>query len=169
MIFDQSLLDALEAIEPQSWEGELWRVVFGDRNPLFANRSGARWNPPETGALYTSLDRKTVLAELDHLRSLQTPPTRRSAYRVHRIRVRVERMVDLRDRSRLDSVGLEQGELASEELQACQQIGGAAAWLDRDAILVPSARGPGDNLVVFVDKQDPDAVLEVLESEDIEE
>jgi RES domain-containing protein len=168
MIFDERVLDALEGVQPQVWEGEVWRVVFGDRNPLLANRSGARWNPPETAALYTSLDRETVLAELDHLRSLQTPPTRRSAYSLHRIRVRVERMLDL-DLAFLGSVGVGQEELASDVLEPCQAIGGAAAWLGRDAILVSSARGAGENLVVFVDQQDPDAVLEVLESAEVEE
>lgn len=169
MIFDQQLLDALERIQPETWEGEVWRVVVGERDPLLANRTGARWNPPDTAALYTSLDRATVHAEMDHLRNLQTPPVRRSLYRLHRIRLRVDKMLDLRDRRLLESLGVGEEELASDDPTACRQVGGAAAWLGCDAILVPSTRGAGDNLVVFVDQQDPDAPLEILWSGMVEE
>ncbi len=167
MIFDQSVLDALEAVAQESWEGDVWRVVFGSRNPLLANTTGARWNPRDTAALYTSLERGILLAELDHLRSLQTPPTRRSAYRLHRIYVRVDRLLDLRDRSLLASMGVEEADLVGDDHAACQEVGGAAAWLGCDGILVPSARAKGDNLVIFVNRQEPDAALDVIESQEI--
>jgi len=167
MIFEQTVLDALEAVEPARWEGEVWRVVLGARNPLLANTTGARWNPRDTAALYASLERGTVLAELDHLRSIQTPPTRRSAYRLHLIRVRVDRMLDLRELGLLESMGVGPAELAADDYSSCQGVGGAAAWLGVDAVLVPSARIEGNNLVVFTDKQDPDAPLELVSTEDV--
>lgn len=166
MIFDQGVLDTLEGIAPARWEGHVWRAVFDERNPLLANRTGARWNPRDTAALYTSLSEKTVLAELDHLRSVQYPPARRATYRICVIHVRVDRMLDLRSSAVLGLVGVGSRELAADEHSACQQVGGAAAWLGCDAILVPSARSVGDNLVVFVDKQDPDAPLEVVETQE---
>lgn len=169
MIFAQSVLDALEAISTEAWEGEVWRVVFGLRSPLLANTTGARWNPPDVAALYTSLDRNTVLAELDHLRGIQTPATRRSAYRLHRVRVRVDHLVDLRDITLLRSMGVDEERLVADDHAACQQVGGAAAWLGRDGILVPSARGVGDNLVIFVNRQAPDAALELLETNPLSE
>jgi RES domain-containing protein len=169
MIFDQPILDALEQIQFETWEGDVWRVVVGDRDPLLANRTGARWNPPDTAALYASLDRTTVLAEMDHLRNLQTPPVKRSVYRLHQIRLRVDKMLDLRDRRLLESLRIGAEELASDDPTACRRVGGAAAWLGRDAILVPSVRGAGDNLVVFVDQQDPDAPVEVRWSGHVEE
>lgn len=167
MIFDQATLDALEALDVGSWEGEVWRVVYGARNPLLANTTGARWNPHDTAALYTSLETDTVLAELDHLRSIQTPPTRRSGYTLHRLSVRVDHLLDLRDRELLASMGVTDDDLAGDDLTACQSVGGAAEWLGCDGLLVPSARSAGVNLVIFVNKQDPDATLEVIESNEI--
>lgn len=167
MIFDQVILDALEALKGEFWEGEVWRVVFGARNPLLANTSGARWNPRDTAALYTSLEKDTALAELDHLRSIQTPPTRRSGYTLHRLFVRVDRLLDLRDGEVLTSMGVTDDDLVGDDLTACQSVGGAAEWLGCDGLLVPSARATGVNLVIFVNKQDPDATLEVAESSDI--
>lgn len=167
MIFEQEILDALERLEPQGWVGEVWRVVVGQRNPFLPNRRGARWNPPETAALYTSLERETVLAELDHLRNLQTPPVKRSIYRLHKLGVRVERMLDLRDTQLLESLGVARPDLAGTDHAPCQRVGGAAAWLGCDSILVPSVRGSADNLVVFVDRQEPDALLAQIESEEL--
>lgn len=136
---------------------------------MLPNRRGARWNPPETAGLYTSLDRATVLAEMEHLRNLQTPPVARALFRLHRVRLGVEKMLDLRDLDLLEMLGVSQAELVADESAACRRVGGAAAWLGRDAILVPSARGEGENLVVFVDQQDPDALLEVIWSGPVEE
>jgi RES domain-containing protein len=94
---------------------------------------------------------------------------KRSVYRLHQIRLRVDKMLDLRDRRLLESLRIGAEELASDDPTACRRVGGAAAWLGRDAILVPSVRGAGDNLVVFVDQQDPDAPVEVRWSGHVEE
>lgn len=48
-------------------------MVLGERNPLLANRSGARWNPPETAALYASLDRETVIFFIHADRLIRAP------------------------------------------------------------------------------------------------
>jgi RES domain-containing protein len=77
-------------------------------------------------------------------------------------------MLDLREPSLLRSLGVGDTELGSDDHTACRKVGGAAAWLGYDAILVPSARGAGDNLIIFIDKQEPDALLEVLDSQDVE-
>jgi RES domain-containing protein len=141
MIFDQDLLDALEDLPPEPWEGEVWRVVLGVRDPTVENRRGARWNPPETSALYTSLDKATVLAELDHMRTIQTPPLRRSQYTLHRVRVRVDRMLDLTDRKLLESFGIGHHELASDDHSACRTVGGAPlGWGSTGSLCLPLAQ-----------------------------
>ena len=165
MLFDQDLLDALENLESQPWEGQAWRFVLGDTDPFQPNTRGARWNPPDTAALYTSLERTTVLAELDHVRHLQTPALRRELFVVHTIRTRVTRMLDLTDRTLLHTLGVGDAELSSDDRTPCRRVGGAAAWLGHDGILVPSARADGANLVVFVNLQKPDLPLELIGSE----
>lgn len=167
MLFDQDVLDALESLETQSWEGEAWRFVLGETDPFQPNTRGARWNPPDTAALYTCLERTTVLAELDHVRHLQTPALRRELFVLHTIRTRVTRMLDLSDRTLLRTLGVGDPELSSDDQTACRRVGGAAAWLGHDGILVPSARADGDNLVVFVNAQRPDLPLELVSSEQL--
>ncbi len=165
MLYDQDLLDALESLEAQSWEGEAWRFVLGDTDPFQPNTRGARWNPPDTAALYTSLERSTVLAELDHVRHLQTPPLRKELFVLHTIRTRVTKMLDLSDRDLLVTLGVRDSELSSDDQTPCRRVGGAAAWLGHDGILVPSARTEGMNLVVFVNVQQLDSPLELISSE----
>lgn len=165
MVYDQSLLDSLESIEAQEWAGEVWRFVLGEKDPLQPNTRGARWNPPDTAALYTSLEKSTVLAELDHLRSLQTPTPRRELFTLHRIRTRVLKMLDLTDRLVLESLGVGDADLVADDQLACRRVGGAAAWLSYDGILVPSARAAGVNLVVLVNAQEPDLPLEPVSQE----
>lgn len=168
MLYDQDLLDALESLEAQSWEGEAWRFVLGDTDPFQPNTRGARWNPPDTATLYTSLERATVLAELDHVRYLQTPVLRRGLFVLHTIRTRVTKMIDLTDRALLGTLGVGEAELSSDDQTACRRVGGAAAWLGHDGILVPSARAGGANLVVFVNAQQPDLPLELMASEPLD-
>lgn len=165
MLYEQGLLDALEDLQSQEWEGEVWRFVLGDKDPLQPNTRGARWNPPDTAALYASLQKLTVLAELDHIRSLQVPEPRREQFVLHKIRTRVTRLVDLTDPFLLKSLGVGETQLSSDDQSACRQVGGASAWLGYDGILVPSARADGANLVVFVNVQHPDLPLEPIVSE----
>lgn len=169
MLYDQDLLDALEGLEPQQWEGEAWRFVLEGTDPFQPNTRGARWNPTDTAALYTSLERATVLAELDYVRELQTPALRRDLFVLHRIRTRVTRMLDLTDRALLETLGVGAAELSSDDQTFCRRVGGASAWLGHDGILVPSARADGANLVVFVNLQQPDLPLELIDSERLSE
>ena len=71
---------------------------------------------------------------------------------------------DLRDVATLGSMGVGATELGRWPPTECQRVGGAAAWLQWDGLLVPSARADGLNLVVFPDHMNPDALLEVIDS-----
>jgi hypothetical protein len=42
---DLELLDALEAHEGVSFEGDVWRIVREERDPLRGYPAGARWDP----------------------------------------------------------------------------------------------------------------------------
>jgi len=162
MAHDPDLLDQLEAFEVTSWNGVVYRFTASERPPEQENTTGARWNPPEVPAIYTALDRETLLAEFEHLLSLFAPTPRREAFRVYRIRLAVEGIVDLRVEDRLASVGISSVDVSSDDYSACQRVGGAASWLPRGGLLVPSARRPeGSNLVVFSHAQDADFEFEV--------
>jgi RES domain-containing protein len=75
--------------------------------------------------------------------------------------------VDLTD-GRYKEVGLTELELGTDDLSACQRVGGAVAWLGYDGIIVPSARAQGGNAVILVDSVAPDAILRRIGQTEIE-
>ena len=165
MIYEPALLDQLEELGGQEWEGIVYRHMFASYRPSRMNTLGARWNPREVAALYASLERKTVLAEADYRISLEPfrPKARRTLYR---IRVRLSRVVDLRDPGDLALVGITDAELVADDFTSCQKVGGAAQLLGNDGLLVPSARADGANLVIY---PNDDHEFDVIDSEEISE
>lgn len=142
--------------------------MFGDYPPERENQRGARWNPPETPAIYTSLTRAVALAEAEFQIALQPvrPKARRTVYRVG---VTLSSVVDLSDRSRLRILGISEDDLTSLDHRACQRVGGAVEWLGNDGLMVPSARADGANLVIFPNQQKSNYEFRVMSSETIEE
>lgn len=166
--YEPKLLDALEALPTRNFTGHVWRHMFNDYPPTRINTSGARWNPPTVGAIYCALERDTALAEGQHLVDIQ--PRRTFAQRVlYELDAHITELVDLTGPDGLRSVGLTREDLLSDDYGACQRVGGAAAWLGRGGLLVPSARRDGDNLVVLIDAVGPDADLEVVAREVVEQ
>jgi len=161
------VLKVLEALESKPWDGTVWRHMFGDNPPTRENQLGARWNPPGVPAIYVSLNRGTALAEGEHAAAIQPlrPTVKRTIYK---LRVRLEKVLDLSSRSVLHELGINEPELANVDHTACQRIGGAVEWLEHDGLLVPSARRAGRNLVIFRRKQRADADFEIIDSEVLE-
>ncbi len=166
--YDPRLLDALEALPARNWQGRVWRHMFNDYRPDRVNTSGARWNPPGTGAIYTALDRSTALAEGQHAVDIQ--PRRFYAKRVlYQVEVSVTELVDLTAPGALAAVDLTLDDVHSDDHRACQRVGGAVAWLERGGLLVPSARYSGSNLVILIGSAGSVDDLEVIDQEVIEE
>jgi RES domain-containing protein len=161
---DPNLLEALADLKPSTWSGRVWRHTFADNPPDKANGRGARWNPPGTDALYVSLDRETVLAEAEHQIAVQPirPKAKRTLYQLD---LELSNVLDLTDPKVLEGLGVDRAALSDMEFAACQRVGGTAAFLGHDGILVPSGRHAGINLVVFVSNQQSDAELRVRDSE----
>ena len=163
MIHDPALLDELERLVTQPYSGRAWRHMFNGIDPQLPNARGARWNPPGTAAIYLSLDAATAIAEADH--SLNTQPVRPTpkSRELYEVEIVLQRVLDLREGGALERVGVDADALVRLPPDECQAVGGGAAWLNCDGLLVPSARAPGSNLVAFVDHMDPDATLIIIE------
>ncbi|SDF19600.1 RES domain-containing protein [Blastococcus aurantiacus] len=147
---DPELLDALEELATNPYEGTAWRHMFNDYPPSKVNISGARWNPAGVGAIYLAVDRDTAEAEGQHAVDIQ--PARMFARRVlYEVNIDVDDVVDLTAVGALRSVGLSSRDIEADDFTNCQKVGAAAAWLGRGGLLVPSARAAGSNLVVLVD------------------
>lgn len=166
MIHDRDLLDRLEQLGADRWEGSVCRHTLGDSAADRPNVRGARWNPPGTPAIYTSLIGDTAVAEGDHLIAVNS--FRPSIKRVlHELRVELARVIDLSSFDRLVALGPSEEDFRSDDHAACQHIGGAVAWLGCDGMLVPSLRHDGVNLVVLPSNQGADFVFELIKSEEI--
>jgi len=126
--------------------------MFGNFPPERENRRGARWNPPEVAAIYTSLARSVALAEADYHIALQ--PVRPRARRVlYRIGISLANVLDLSSFDAIEALSVARATFESMDYSSSQVVGGAAAFLGHDGILVPSARAAGVNLVIFPEKQ----------------
>jgi RES domain-containing protein len=138
--------------------------MFASYPPDRENRLGARWNPPDVPAIYTSLSQDTVLAEVEYQLSMEPnrPPVRRTLYQLD---VALSSVLDLSTPQALASVGLKIDELAAIDHTKCQIVGGAVEYMAHDGLLVPSARHPeGKNLVIYPNRQAGDYRFDVIES-----
>jgi RES domain-containing protein len=167
VVHDPALLDALERVDTKKWQGRVFRHMIGAAPPERANRGGARWNPRELDALYTSTTEKTAKAEGDHLISSQSVPPR-APRTIYELEVAITNLLDLTDKARLAAIGISENDLDAIPWEACQRIGGAVAWLGHDGLLVPSVRdSAGTNLVIFTSNQPPEAEIQVCAQREV--
>lgn len=79
-VYQPELLDLLASFPSRPYEGQAWRITFDGQPLTRANTRGARWNPRDVRALYTSLAVECARAEFQHVLGLQ--PTRPTKSRV---------------------------------------------------------------------------------------
>ena len=164
-VHDRAILDALEAIEPQPFSGEAWRITRRGREPTRGSSAHGRWSPNgEFEVLYTSLQRDGALAEIGHRLSLEPIWPSRIQHDIHRIQIRTERTLQIADLEALQALGVDTSKYGSFEYTSTQEITAAAYFLGFDSLLVPSARAPCQNLVVFVERVTATGHVEVLET-----
>jgi len=166
---DPIIPEALIALPSQPWEGIVFRHMFGNFPPDRENTLGARWNPPQVAAVYSSLTRSGSLAEAEYQISLQPfpPRARRSLYRIS---VKLHSVVDLTQEGVLGQLGLNSSMINQIDHRACQSIGRAIEWLGHDGAIVPSARSANSNLVIYPNKIAPDVYeFRVLDYEVLQE
>jgi RES domain len=160
----RDLLDALEALDPKPFSGIAWRTTWATRDPLIGSTAGGRWHPENSfEALYTSAEADGSLAEV-YFHLARAPVFSSAHVRLHRLRVETRRTLRL-DLEMLGSLGIEAARYSAMEYARTREIGAAAHFLEFDSLLAPSPRWPCLNLVLFLDRLDPDglAVEEVRE------
>jgi len=171
MLGDEEIRSRLAQVEVTQWKGQVYRHMFAGITPDRENVRGARWNAPGVAAIYTTMERKTALAEADYRLSLESIPLRKDVRRtIYRIRVELNSVVDLSDWAQLSKFGITTAileDIAKSSLQACQQIGSSVDWHEYDGLLVPSGRGDGANLVIYPSNQRPGWSFEVVDSEEV--
>jgi hypothetical protein len=107
-VHDRGILDALEAIDPELFSGEVWRVTRKGREALRGSTSLGRWSPSgEFEVLYTSLERDGALAEIGYRLSLEPVWPSRLEHEIHRIEPETERTLRFANLDSLAQLGVE--------------------------------------------------------------
>ncbi len=163
MIHDPDLLDQLETLPKETFNGEVFRGTRQSLDPLASSFSGGRWMRRDgAGVLYTSLERDGALAEISfHWGQLAPRPTK--PVMLHTLRVVAHRTLKL-VRSDLETLGLAETAYVGVNMPRTQEIGAAIEFLGCDGLIAPCARWACDNLILFPDRMGIDATLEVVSS-----
>jgi hypothetical protein len=168
-VHDRAVLDALDAIGPERFEGEAWRVARKGRDALRGSTANGRWSPGgEVEVLHASLEREGALAEIGYRLSLEPVWPSRLEHEVHAIGARVERTLRFADVASLQPLGVDVARYEGFDHAATQAIAAAARFLELDGLLVPSARAPCANLVIFLDRVVPGGQLDVRGTEPVD-
>jgi RES domain-containing protein len=153
-VHDRDLLDRLEALAATAFAGDVWRVVRQGRACLRGSNADGRWGAAgEFEVLYTACDRDGALAEIGYRLGLEPVWPSKIAHTIHRIGVRLDRILDLTDFALLARLGIDAAGYAGHDYASTQAVSAAAHFLGYQAIRVPNARYRGNNLVVFADAE----------------
>jgi RES domain len=168
-VHDRSILDALEKLEPEPYDSDVWRVARQGREPLRGSSANGRWGAPgELEVLYTSEQRNGALAEVGYRLSLEPVWPSLIKHQIHVLAVKTERTLRLVDLRELGNLGVDISRYESFEYGATQAIAAAAHFLEFDGLLVPSARFPCSNLVLFTDRVSHAGHIQLVNSEDVD-
>jgi len=165
---------AVARLRARPWTGRAWRFhrgVYGATDAGGSLLVSGRYHRATDqfprfevwAALYLALAPEVSLGEvLRHFSPRLLP--RLNAYRLSEIEVELRATLDCRDAAVL---GVAPDKLTKDyDFTMTQSLAGAAIARGAEAILVPSATGLGDNLVVFPTALDASSRLTVLGSRD---
>lgn len=161
---DPDLVERLGPLPCRQFTAATYRHVSVGRQPLSgegARIHGGRWNPPESfPTLYLGLTEEVVVAEFHRLalRSGRSP-TDFLPRELYRIDVTLQTVLDLTDTTILRALGVDTNALTTDSVATCQAVGAAAHYLSIEAVLAPSAAGPGSTLSVYTDRLQPASLL----------
>jgi len=168
-VHDGAVLDALEAVGPVPFEGDVWRVTKKGRDALKGSSATGRWSPSgEFEVLYASLDPVGAYAEIGYRLSLEPVWPSRIEHEIHQINLHLQRSLDLADLSQLPDLGVNIARYKTFEYEATQAVASAAHFLEFDGLVVPSARYDCTNIVVFLDRIGENHRLEVCETKPVD-
>ena len=169
MVDRRSLGDILASATSCAWSGKAFRVMLNDYPPDRENTQGARWNPPDTAAIYTCLEPAVCIAEVEYGLARQPRPVRADLKKtLYELEVSLAAVFDLRPLlDELATVGIGHAQLFADDMALSQEIGHLVTWLGSDGLLVPSARHTGTNLVIYPNRATDAYRFEVIDRQEI--
>lgn len=166
---DRAILDALENKPAQAFSGAVWRVTVAGRDPLRGSAAGGRWSPSgEFDVLYTSLAPGGALAEIGFRLSLEPVWPTGVRHELHKIEARTQRTLMLRDLQELLDFEIDPGSYTGFDYTKTQALAAAANFIGFDSIVVPSARSPDANAVLFLEALASGGALRLVDTETVD-
>src|SRR5258708_19266109 len=162
-VHDRPILDALEKLDPEPFDSDVWRVARKGRDPLRGSSANGRWGTRgELEVFYTSEQRDGALAEVGFRLSLEPVWPSLIQHQIHLLAVRTERTLRLVDMRELANLGVDISRYETFEYGATQAIPAAAHFLEFYGLVVPSARFACSNLALFTDRVSPPAHIQLV-------
>lgn len=150
--------------KPRKTRGAVWyRAVVPSRKRTILAMDGAliyggRYNNAgEFGALYLSKTKKGCAAEVTQR------PAHPTTYVVGKIKVTLGMVCDLTDPVLLKKLKLTKKQLTADDWNETQALGDIVREIGFEGMVVPSAAGDFNNLVIFVDRLSSSSKVELEE------
>lgn len=151
-VHDDRLLDALDELEGQAFDGTIWRVVREGRSVLDGSRGAGRWNPSHLSVLYSAKEADGAIAEINfHLSRGQSVFPSKMRHSLYELKITTDRTLILANMADLVALGVEEIKYKQMLYSRTQDIAAAAAFMGFNGIVSPSARFNCENLVLFLD------------------
>ena len=154
--------EILAQYKPRRIRGASWfRAVLRSRRRSILGMDGAflyggRYNPAEVfGALYLSESAEGCAAEISRR------PGAPDNYLVGEIEVNLGKVCDLTDAGLLQAMGLTEDHLKADDWIETQVLGELVREAGFEGMIVPSAAGDFQNLVIFMDRLSPESSVQL--------
>ena len=152
-------------IKPISLDASCYRIVSQKYDTLNTNGSllyPGRYNSGEFLVLYTSDSREVCEAELARKTEIKT----KLIYKIAKLNVKLRKVFDLTNEKNLKALDIQEDNLIGGSWNLTQHIASLAYQKGYEALLVPSATGKGNNIILFPENFTKDSTIK-KETEEI--
>ncbi|MDD5435366.1 MAG: RES family NAD+ phosphorylase [Nitrospira sp.] len=157
-------LTILSSIKAISCERTVYRAVVESFRDKVLSTEGNRYFPGryhlsgEGGVLYTSLTKEVAVKEIERhaLRALL-----QGSLVIAEVSIRLDKVLDLTQTATLRTLGLSKSDLILPDVSICQAVSIKAREAGFRGLIVPSATGAGDNLIIFENNLGQGCLIEI--------
>ncbi|MCX5699515.1 MAG: RES family NAD+ phosphorylase [Candidatus Omnitrophica bacterium] len=151
-------------IKPIPLDTSCYRVVSQKYDALNTNGSllyPGRYNSGEFLVLYASDSREVCAAELARKAEIRT----KFIYKIVKLKVKLRKVFDLTNEKNLKALDIQEDNLIGSSWNFTQALASLAYRKGYEALLVPSAAGKGNNIILFPGNFTKDSTIKKEEEE----
>jgi len=142
--------DKFSRLKVFSTDKVCYRIVSAGHDPLSTNGSllyHGRYNNGRFLVLYAATSEKVCSEE----QKRKTTVNVKGAYKRAKLEVKLKKVIDLTDEKNLAVIDVKKEDLICDEWTITQHIANMAYQKGIEALIVPSATGKGENIVMFTE------------------